>query len=144
MDQIGYVVYSDNDTAVLDVRRVTACGDKCGTCGSGCNVPATRIKVKNVLGVKLGDFVEVRMKTSAVLKSAFIAYIIPLVMLLIGILLGMNISKGLGMSSYESIGFLTGLIFLAISFIILRYMDNKMKKDKNIEMELVRILDNDN
>lgn len=143
MQQVGHVVFSDKDSAVLDVRRVTACGDKWGSCKSGCSVPGTRIKVKNVLGAKLGDYVEVKTKTSFILKSAFIVYIIPLIILVLGIVTGINISKSLGLPNHESIGLLIGLISLGVSFVILRVYDSKLNKDNKMKIEIVRILEND-
>lgn len=140
MEQIGYVNKIDGNTAQVVVRRVSLCGDKCTSCKGSCNVPGISVNIENVLGAKEGDFVEVRMKTKTVLKSAFLVYAIPLVMLIIGITAGISIFKNLGFSNYESYGFLTGLIFLGISYIVLRKIDNYIKKKNSLVFEMVRII----
>lgn len=140
MDQIGYVISTNDDYATIDVRRTSACGDKCGSCSGGCSVPATRINIRNTIGAEVGNFVEIEMETKNLLKSAFIAYVIPLLMLIIGIAGGISMFKSIGLANYELLGFFTGLFFLGISFLILRVIDNRIKKNKSNELKLVRIL----
>lgn len=143
MDQIGYVVSIEGDVAVVDVRRTSACGDKCSSCGGGCNIPATRVNIENNLEARIGDFVEVRMETKTVMKSAFIAYVIPLIMLILGVGVGIYVFKSFGIKNYESFGFFVGLLFLGISYLILRMIDKKIRESNSLKLQMVRILDND-
>lgn len=140
MEQIGHVVKIDGDMVQLDVRRTSACGDKCSSCGGGCNIPAMRVKIKNTMGADIGDFVEVRMKTKTLMKSAFLAYILPLVMLILGIGLGTFIFKSIDIGNYEQMGFITGLLFLGISSVILRKIDKKIKDNNGLNLEMIRVL----
>ncbi|MBS4539697.1 SoxR reducing system RseC family protein [Clostridium sp. D2Q-11] len=140
MDQIGYVIETKDDIAVVDVRRTTACGDKCSSCGGGCSVPAMRINIKNTIGAETGNFVEVEMETKSLMKSAFIAYVIPLIMLIVGISSGIYFFQSRGFGNYESLGLLTGLGFLGLSYFILKFIDNRIKNSKSSELKLVRVL----
>lgn len=140
MNQVGYVSGVENGMVQVEVRRVSACGDKCGSCGGGCSVPMTRVKMKNTLGVEKGDLVEVNMDTNTVLKFAFLVYIIPLVMMIAGIAVGINVFRTAGIANYESYGFLTGLVLLAASFFILKLIDKKVKENDSIKFQMVKII----
>lgn len=140
MDQIGFVSRVDGDRAEVIVRRVSSCGDKCTSCKGGCSVPGIKMTIKNTLRAKPGDYVEIRMNTNIVLKSAFLVYVLPLVLMVLGISLSIYLFKNLGYSNYENLGFITGLVFLGFSFIILKLYDKKIKKNKNYKFEMVKIL----
>ncbi|QIB26520.1 SoxR reducing system RseC family protein [Caloranaerobacter azorensis] len=140
MDQIGFVSRIEGDRAEVIVRRVSSCGDKCTSCKGGCSVPGIKTTIKNTLGAKPGDYVEIRMNTSIVLKSAFLVYVLPLILMIFGISLSMYLFKNMGYSNYENIGFVAGLLFLGFSFIALKLYDKKIKKNENYKFEMVRIL----
>ncbi|SHH90624.1 positive regulator of sigma(E), RseC/MucC [Caloranaerobacter azorensis DSM 13643] len=140
MDQIGFVSRIEGDRAEVIVRRVSSCGDKCTSCKGGCSVPGIKTTIKNTLGAKPGDYVEIRMNTSIVLKSAFLVYVLPLILMIFGISLSIYLFKNMGYNNYENLGFIAGLLFLGFSFIILRLYDKKIKKNENYKFEMVRIL----
>jgi len=81
------------------------------------------------------------MSTKAVLKSAFIVYVIPLIMLVVGIVSGIEIAKKIGIENYESIGLLSGLVLLFVSFILIRIIDKKIRDNKDLKVEIIKILD---
>ena len=141
MEKVGYVIFEENNKALIDVRRNTACGDKCSSCGSGCDAPNIRIEANNNIGAKAGEFVEIQMETKTVLGSAFLVYIIPLILLIFGIGLGINVGKYYEVANYELVGLGSGLGFLGISFIILRIVDKIVKNQSNLKADIVKILD---
>lgn len=140
MNQIAYVSKIENDIAHLEVRRSSACGDKCSSCGGSCDIPVTRVRMKNTLKAEQGDLVEVKMETKFVLKSAFIVYIIPLVLMISGIIIGISIFESIGIGNPEAMGLLAGVILLAVSYFILRSIDKKIKNGNKIKFELVKII----
>lgn len=142
MEQVGLVVNSNNNTAMVIVGRASACGESCASCGSSCKTQGMSLEVKNTLGAKPGDYVELRTKTSQVLKSAAIVYLMPLFAMIIGIIIGINIFMSAGYSNYESYGFIVGLVFLGLSYIILRMIDKKVKKRDKVIIEMTRIINN--
>ncbi len=140
MNQVGYVSEIQDEIAQVNVRRISACGDKCGSCGGGCSVPMARVKMKNTLGAEKGDLVEVKINTNTVLKFAFLVYVIPLLMMIAGIAVGINIFKALEVADYETYGFLIGLVLLAASFLILKLIDKRVKQNESIKFEMVKII----
>lgn len=140
MEQIGYVRRTFEDMAEVEVRRISGCGGGCSSCGGGCNTPSVVVSLKNSIDAKVGDYVEIKGEPNQIIKYALILYMIPFAMLIMGIVLGMALFKSRGMINYEGYGFLSGLVFLIISFLIVKKIDLSIqKKDKN-PLEMVKIL----
>ena len=95
--------------AELLVRRESACSGDCHKCG-GCGgvEQVLRLMAKDTVGVQKGDIVYVESDGRVVLKGAFLLYLLPLALFLIGYLVAMSLhgwafAVGCG-------GFLVGLI----------------------------------
>lgn len=123
MREIGVVESTNGHTAVVSVKRSTACGDSCATCASKCNLKGNKIKAENKACASVGDVVEIEMKTSTVLKSAFMVYILPLLFFFVGYFLSWH------KTGSEPKSMLTGFIFFAVVFVFLLIWD-KLNKDK--------------
>jgi sigma-E factor negative regulatory protein RseC len=101
--------------AVLEIQRKTACG-LCGkTRGCGNSIwgklfahQSTSFKAQNPIKAKVGDSVIVGINERALLKSALLLYIAPLVTMMIGAIL-MNVLMHNNAGSM--LGSLIGLIF---------------------------------
>lgn len=141
MEQIGYVRKTFDDMAEVEVRRISGCGGGCSSCGGGCDVPNITVSLKNLIQAKEGDYVEIKGKADTIIKYALIVYMIPFAMLILGIILGMALFKSNGIVNYETYGFLSGLIFLGVSFLIVKRIDSSIKKKNENAMEMVKILD---
>jgi sigma-E factor negative regulatory protein RseC len=84
----------NDSTATLEIERKTACG-LCGqTRGCGNSIwgklfahQSTAFKAQNHINAKVGDSVIVGINEKALLKSALLLYILPLVTMLIGAIL---------------------------------------------------------
>ena len=140
MEQFGYVLSSNEDRAKVEVKRMSGCGGNCGSCGGGCDVPSVVIDIKNSLNAKVGDFVKIEGKPKKVFKYAILIYSIPFVMLVLGIIVGVNLFKSKGYSSYELYGFLMGLAFVIPSLFVLSRLDKKLGNVSEEIMEMVKIL----
>lgn len=138
MQQKGFVSTINGNMAKVIIQRESACGHSCDSCGGGCNDSNSLIlELKNTLGAKTGDYVIIESKSSTILKSAFVAYIMPLIFMMVGIFIGMAVFKNLGYEAYETIGFFVGLVFLAVSYVVLRQIDNKYFKNNDTLFEMV-------
>lgn len=87
MQEIGLVesVNSKNNVAKVVFDRKSAC-DKCGMCiAANGDKMKVYVQVKNSQNAKAGDFVTIAMSDQVVLKAAFIVYIIPIIMISIGL-----------------------------------------------------------
>lgn len=68
-----------------------------------------------------------------IMKYVTIIYMIPFAFLILGIVVGNIIFKGMVTANHELMIFGTGIVFLAISFLIVRIIDKVFaKKDENI------------
>lgn len=141
MEQIGFVRNTTDDIAEVEVRRIAGCGGGCGGCGGGCDAPSIVLSMKNLINAKEGDYVEIKAKPTNIIKYALIVYMIPFAMLILGIALGVRFFQSLNNANYETYGFLVGLLFLIISLVIVKIIDNRIKNRNENAMEMVRILD---
>lgn len=127
MNKIGVITEIINNEAIV----MLASSASCGNCG--CSVKTRKdgelcdnnqyIKVNNKIDGKVGDPVSVEFKTSEMLKTSIMLYLIPLILLVAGIFLGMSVQTN------ELISFLIGVVFMAISYIVLNKLDKKQSKD---------------
>ena len=133
MKEYGEVVKIQGEIAKVRFKRTSACG-KCGACGMLKDMSEIEIDVENTLGAQPGQKVEVEFAPGDSLKSAAIAYLIPLAMLLVGAFLGYIIGNSVDFGvSPDVCGAILAILFAVLSFFILRAIDGKMKKKlKNI------------
>ncbi|WP_353097031.1 SoxR reducing system RseC family protein [Tissierella praeacuta] len=140
MEQVGFVRKISGDNVEVEVRRISACGDNCKSCGGSCHAPNHIVVLPNIINAEVGDLVELKGETKNILKYTMIVYMVPFTMLIIGILIGMKVLKNLNISNYESLGFLVGLIFMAIGYFIVKSIDKKIgRREENI-IKMIRII----
>lgn len=80
------------------------------------------IEIEDTLGTQIGDVVEIYSPSQNVLLFAFLVYMAPLIMLLVGYMLGK------GLSGSEHIGTVTAILALIGSFLGLRFVDKRIDK----------------
>ena len=135
MKEVGTVQKIDGEYAFIRVEKKSACGENCATCKGGC-VPTERIiKVKNTKKCQSGDKVALDMNTKKVMSAAFMVYIIPLVMLILGYFLGESLFGN------EGSAILSGVVLMIISMIIIAVFD-RLSKDKYMA-EITEIINKD-
>ncbi|MGC8971301.1 MAG: SoxR reducing system RseC family protein [bacterium] len=124
-ETIGRVVRIDGEFVEVSIPRSERC-KACGICPLGENdTVLLRFKVDTPL--KIGDKVKVRTEDRYVIASAFILYIVPVIALICGYLLG-----GL-ISSSEVFKIVFGFLFMGVSFLVNRFIDKKIKFPQVIE-----------
>ncbi|WP_125152083.1 SoxR reducing system RseC family protein [Clostridium rectalis] len=138
MNQIGFVKEVKNDKAYVIFKRMSACGDNCAHCSSHCETPPLTLDMDNkkVLA-ETGNYVEVNMEDDTFFKFTFFAYVVPLILMLLGVGIGYYITKNELTSAF------TGLTFLALSYGILRIVNNLHVKHRKETVKLVRVIPND-
>ena len=104
MEQVGYVRKIIDDKAEVEVKRISSCGGGCSSCGGSCNVPSIIVVMNNLIDAEVGDYVEIKAKSKNIIKYALIVYMIPFVMLILGITLGMSLFQSMNISNYETCG----------------------------------------
>lgn len=140
MEQVGFVRKVNGNNVEVEVRRVSACGDNCKSCGGSCSAPNHVVILSNNVNAKAGDFVEIKGEAKNILKYTMIIYMVPVTMLIIGILIGMKILKNLNIISYEPFSFLIGLVFMAIGYFIVKIIDKRFGKRNKDIIQMTRII----
>lgn len=147
MEQQGYIVgIIDEKTAKLKMQRHSACAS-CGKCTTTSEKKDIVVEVDNSIGAKLGDRVAVNMESMNVLKAVGIAYIFPLISLLIGTIGTYYVLQFIeNIKNIEVISSIVGIIIMLISFFILRKNDSKLRESRQYIPIITKIIvskDND-
>lgn len=141
MEQQGYIVgIIDEKTAKLKMQRHSACAS-CGKCTTTSEKKDIVVEVDNSIGAKLGDRVAVNMESMNVLKAVGIAYIFPLISLLIGTIGTYYVLQFIeNIKNIEVISSTVGIIIMLISFFILRKNDSKLRESRQYIPIITKII----
>ncbi|HCX63038.1 SoxR reducing system RseC family protein [Sedimentibacter sp.] len=127
MDQIGKIEQVNGDKAIISVKRVSACGDNCKSCGSSCNQKSVTIETDITGDYEVGDYVEITTENEVMMKHILVLYGVPLLIMMgvIGIVQLLSNSPNKDMISAVS-----ALLSLVVSYFILKAYDKReMKKN---------------
>lgn len=141
MEQQGYIVgIIDEKTAKLKMQRHSACAS-CGKCTTTSEKKDIIVEVDNSIGAKLGDRVAVNMESMNILKAVGIAYIFPLISLLIGTIGTYYVLQFIeNIKNIEVISSIVGIIIMLISFFILRKNDSKLRESRQYIPIITKII----
>ncbi|SFJ58936.1 positive regulator of sigma(E), RseC/MucC [Terrisporobacter glycolicus] len=143
MNQQGFIIdIVDNRTAKMIMQRHSACAScgKCSKLSSECQDLV--VEVDNSIGAKKGDRVEVSMESVQVLKATMLAYLVPLIFLLVGTILTYYILDLIKFSGpIEVISGVVGLICTGISYLLLRKNDDKFKRSREYIPRITKIIE---
>lgn len=80
MTQTAYVTkILGKEKAEVLVKRTSACGGHCETCGGACSDGGNlRAVAQNRVGAEVGDVVTITSRSSGVLSAAALVYLLPL------------------------------------------------------------------
>ena len=84
MTQSALVIEVLGEKAKILVRRKTACGGDCASCGGCADKMEISVVAGNRAGAKVGDTVIVETQNSRVIGGAALVYIVPLVLTFAG------------------------------------------------------------
>lgn len=135
MLETGKVIKVYDDIAEINFKRKSSC-DKCKVCSleDGSTVS---IKLKNDIGVNIGDMVEVGISDKRLTQSNLIVFGIPLLILLIGMIVA-NVLK-----LKELYSILIGVGSLVLGFVIVFVIDKIIAKNKSFSPKILRILESE-
>lgn len=139
MEEVGQVVSVEGNIARIRFHRSKACRN-CGICFQ-VSKQDMETEAINVAGAKKGEQVIIGLETETFLKAAFFLYIIPLIFLFVGILVGNFTSQYIIKDSNETLlSFVGGLIFLGFSYFFIRNREGKAKGTKKYEPRVLKIV----
>ena len=127
--------------AWLEIQRQSACGG-CHASG-GCGTAALskiwagksiRVRALSDLSLQPGDEVVVGMADGALLRSALLAYLLPLALLFAGAMLGQAVFATAG----EELVLLSGLLGLGLGFMAVRVLSWRFRDDVRYQPMVLR------
>jgi sigma-E factor negative regulatory protein RseC len=134
IEEYGIVVTIKSDqVAVVTCMKTSACKG-CASeklCSLGRDDGKRLVDVHNKLNAQVGDRVKIATSHNAFYKSSFLVYILPIIFLLIGAVLGdwlgTNVLKGVDPNLS---GFALGALFLSGTFVGIRYLNRYLPKEE--------------
>ena len=118
--EYGQVVDLKEDVAYVRFRRSSACG-RCKACGMLSGQNEIVVEVNNTKDAEVGDTVAVTIKMQKAIRASAIAYVFPLVMLVIGILAGWLLTNVWPVFSNQDVTMaLLAIVFVLLSFVLLK------------------------
>ena len=136
MTEVGSVVSVNGNAVVVAMRTSVAC-EKCGLCLASSDGKEVLLLARNDVGARRGDTVEIEIGAGKVLVAAFALYMLPVLMTIVGFLVGSAISGGSEESSLP-IGLSVG--FLVVSFLGVWVFDLKVRRAERRDAIVTRVL----
>ncbi len=126
---------SHNGTAQVSVKRASACGHDCTSCGAcGIMDKPLVIDVENTIGAAVGDTVEIESESKKILYLASIVYLVPILMFFVLYFLSFSLNASDLISFiFGGIGFVFGVFFAVAA-------NRREAKNQSVEYKIVRVL----
>jgi sigma-E factor negative regulatory protein RseC len=122
----------DDGKVIVEMELDTSCS----TCASksSCIVHGNvlrQVTAIDSIGVIKGQIVNLKHNPTEKVKAAVVLFLIPVLFLIAGFFLGSNLAVKAGReASSESWGILSGIVFIALSFIIVRQVNRNFERHK--------------
>lgn len=131
----GIVIEVIDNVAKIKVGRHSDCSN-CGGCPG---TDSIIISANNKIGATVGQRVVFDVKEVNVLRGAFIVFILPLIAIFIGVLVGGGIGKYIG-SNIHIFQIAGGIIAFLLSIIFVKLFDKAATTSEKSKPEILRIL----
>ncbi|SHH51030.1 positive regulator of sigma(E), RseC/MucC [Clostridium collagenovorans DSM 3089] len=128
MKESGRVKAIKGNQAMVAFIKKSGCGGNCGSCGGGCPKDTLILEIENTQDAKVGDEVTVELSNKHFSKMLVWAYVIPGLMLFLGLIGTYIISKN------ELIALIVGVTLMVLSYVIIGKFNNKDEKEYDFKM----------
>jgi sigma-E factor negative regulatory protein RseC len=137
----GIVTKTDSSGAWVKTVKSSAC-EGCsarGSCHSLGSSNDMEVKAINEVGAKVGDRIVLSLETSSLLKASFLLYVFPILLLIIGALIGQEIAPYI---DFNPSGFsaIMGFSFFFAAVLIIKAKANKMAKKNEYRPKVIKII----
>lgn len=137
MSESGVVVGRHGDQAFVEMEASKEC-EACGACRYT-QTGRMIAPITNTLDAKIGDAVSIDIEPKLVLLAALTVYILPIAFFFVGYTGGLWSGRFLGLNS-ERLGIISGLIFLVLSFFIVKIIDRRAGLSRRFEPKMYAII----
>lgn len=136
MTEVGRVLSVNGDAAVVAMRVSGAC-EKCGLCMASSDGKEVLLLARNDVEAGPGDRVEIEISPGRVLVAAFALYMLPVLMTIVGFLVGSAVSGG---SEDSPLPIVLAIAFLVVSFLAVWIFDLTIRKTERRDATVMKIL----
>ncbi len=120
LTEYGQVVDIQGGVAHVKFMRTSACG-KCHACGMLSTQNEIVIRVDNDADAAVGDLVAVSIRMKKAMRASVLAYVFPLIMLVLGVLFGWLLSARWHVfQNTDTTMAVCAIIFAVLSFFLLK------------------------
>ncbi|MCX7715394.1 MAG: SoxR reducing system RseC family protein [Clostridia bacterium] len=121
MTQTGIVEEVSGEYISVRIKRDSACGGNCASCGAGCTGAKQTVIARNDAYAKVGDTVVLQMRNCDVLLAAFLVYIFPLIMLFAVYFISFRVF------AHEGISMVFGILSMCCAFFLVKLLDKRLR-----------------
>lgn len=143
MKEVGLVIEKRGNKALVEVTRRSACSkcnSDCSLAGNSHEIDETRLEVDNPPGAVKGQKVRMEMGEKPLVTAAILIYIFPLIALISGYFAGNWFAVHQGLDMGEVPGIVGSILFLILSFILVRLVDGMLGKRKEFQPVITEII----
>jgi len=137
----GVVLRTDSGSAWVKTVRSSAC-EACsakGSCHGAAGEREMEVKAINSVGASVGDRIVLSFETASLLKAAFLIYVFPIVLLIVGAALGQSLAHLIEFSP-SGLSILLGFAFFLAALFIIKARANKMARKNAYQPRITKIL----
>lgn len=140
MEEVGKVVGIKDDMVTVEVERSAAC-QGCRACRLSTGGKMLT-EARNLVGAGIGDRVRVEIAPKAFLTATFVVFMIPLILLVAGFILGSFLAFLFNRPAYsQGMGVFFGFVFLALSLLIVRAVDRRATKTRKLQPIITQVIE---
>lgn len=134
MVESGRVTAVKGETAKVKVDKKDECS-KCGMCLFPQNASSIEFDAQNQIGAKMGDLVEIEKKSDGKLLGTLLAFLVPLLLIGLAVLINYLFIKK------EIFILVIAIGLIAVWYIVLALIDKKIKKLERYTTVITKILE---
>ena len=145
LEEEGIVVKVEEGYAFIHTERGTSC-DGCSaksSCHSMSDTEGSIMEMRaiNDMGAKVGDRVKVAIDSVIFLKSSFLIYVLPLIVMITGGIIGESYAKNnMPGTDADLVAGSVGITCLVISFLLIRVWSKSLEKRREYQPQIIRII----
>jgi len=137
MEHFGKIIDVEGELARVQIARTPEC-KSCRACEMFDTRKTVEIVARNNVNAQLGDQVNVEIAPAHVVGSSLLIFLFPIVALLVGYWLGVNLASQLGLNQ-EGGGIIGAITLLVLAFIIIYFYDRFFARRQKTRAEVIAI-----
>lgn len=97
------------------------------------------VKALNTVGARAGDRIILSFETASLLKATFLIYVFPIILLMVGAVLGQMLAPLIAFNP-SGLSVLLGFAFFLTALVIIKARAHKMAKKNAYQPKIIKIL----